>query len=89
MYPRSSTNPENLAKIGQVVFEIIGLTEIVKKVKYILRHRQNISPPSPGRANDKRRCVRCLVRSVQVNEYAELFSTVRRSASLTIRVSQC
>jgi len=31
VYIRSSTNPENLAKMGLVYFEITGLTEIVKK----------------------------------------------------------
>jgi len=32
-YSHSSTNPKNLAKIGLVDFEIIGLTGIVKKKK--------------------------------------------------------
>jgi len=30
IYIHSSTNPENLAKIGPVDVEIIGLTEIIK-----------------------------------------------------------
>jgi len=30
-YSDSSTNPENLAKIGRVDVKIIGLTEIVKR----------------------------------------------------------
>jgi len=30
IYSRSSTNPENLATVGPVDFEIIGLIEIVK-----------------------------------------------------------
>ena len=38
IYSHSSANPENLAKIGQVDFEIIGLTEIVTNKK----QQQNI-----------------------------------------------
>jgi len=40
IYSSSSTNPENLANIGSVGVEIIGLTEIVKNVK----QRQNSKP---------------------------------------------
>jgi len=38
VYLQSSTNPENLAKIGPVDVEIIGLAEIVKNKK----QQQNI-----------------------------------------------
>jgi len=39
-YSHSSNNPKNLAKIGLVDFEIIGLTGIVKKKK----QKQNMYP---------------------------------------------
>jgi len=46
IYSQSSINPVNLAKIGLVDVEIIGLTEIIKdKEKIIKKQRQNISPP--------------------------------------------
>jgi len=35
IYSYGSTNPEKLAKIGWVDFEIIGLTEIVKTKQHI------------------------------------------------------
>jgi len=40
-YSRSSTNPENLTKIGPADVEKIGLTEIVKSQ----RSREHIAPP--------------------------------------------
>ena len=43
IYLHSSTNPENLAKIGPVDVEIIGLTGIVKNKK----QQQNIQPAGP------------------------------------------
>jgi len=50
----SSTNPENLAKIGQVDFETIGLTGIVKNKK-IRNSSKTYSPPArfqqPGGLN--------------------------------------
>jgi len=33
VYGHSSANPENLAKIGLIDFEIIGLIGIIKKIK--------------------------------------------------------
>jgi len=56
IYSSSSTNRENLANIGSVGVEIIGLTEIVKNVK----QRQN-SKPAVGcfsTAGDQRRLLR-------------------------------
>jgi len=45
MYSRTSTNPQNLAKIDLVDFEIIGLTEVVKnKYKINKKQKQNIMP---------------------------------------------
>jgi len=45
MYSRTSANPQNLAKIDLVDFEIIGLTEIVKnKYKINKKQKQNIMP---------------------------------------------
>ena len=41
---RSSTNPENLTKIGPADVEKIGLTEIVKSQ----RSREHIAPPVPA-----------------------------------------
>jgi len=40
VYSHNFTNPKNLAKIGRVDFEIIGLTEIAKKKK----QKQKIQP---------------------------------------------
>jgi len=39
IYSKSSINPENLAKIGPVDYEIINLTEIAKNKK---KQKQNI-----------------------------------------------
>jgi len=47
----SSTNPANLVKIGHVDVGIIGLTEIVKKIKKetTAKHKSTFScAPSPG-----------------------------------------
>jgi len=41
IYSQTSTNTENLAKIGWVEFEIIGLTKIVK----IRNNFRTYSPP--------------------------------------------
>jgi len=38
IYSHSSTNRENLEKIGRVDFEITGLTEIVKNKKTAAEH---------------------------------------------------
>jgi len=38
IHSHSSTNPKNLAKIGPVDFEIIGLTVIVKKQETKAEH---------------------------------------------------
>jgi len=43
VYSHSSSNPENLAKIGPVDFEIFGLTKIVWKKNQ--KQQQNSSPP--------------------------------------------
>jgi len=44
IYSRSFSDPENLAKIGLVDFEIIGLTRIVKNKK----PKQNMQPAVPA-----------------------------------------
>jgi len=44
----SSTNPANLVKIGHVDVEIIGLTEIVKKIKKETAAKHKSCAPSPG-----------------------------------------
>jgi len=42
----SSTNPANLATIGPVDVETIGLAQIVKNKYKNKQQRQNVSPPS-------------------------------------------
>ena len=46
----SSTNRENLAKIGPVDLNIIDLREIVKNKEINKKQRQNISPPAAAAA---------------------------------------
>ena len=50
IYSHSSTNRENLEKIGRVDFEITGLTEIVENIK----QQQNMQPAGqrPGGINN-------------------------------------
>ena len=59
IYSHSSTNPENLAKIGLVVVEIIGLTRIVKNIDK-QKQRQNISPPVAAASEQPGRLMKCL-----------------------------
>jgi len=48
IYGRSSTNPANLAKIGQVDVEIIGLKEILKMDKQNVGQSSTlVRPPAP------------------------------------------
>ena len=47
MYNHSSANPENLAKIGPVDVEIIGLTETVKI--YYKKQQPNIQHAGPAK----------------------------------------
>jgi len=48
IYGRSSTNPANLAKIGQVDVEIIGLKEIFKIDKQNVGQSSTLArPPAP------------------------------------------
>jgi len=53
IYIHSSTNPENLAKIGPVDVAIFGLTEIIKNTRYKINNeqQQDINPPAARRAN--------------------------------------
>jgi len=57
IYSHSSTNPENLAKIG--LGEIIGLTRIVKNIDK-QKQRQNISPPVAAASEQPGRLIKCL-----------------------------
>jgi len=59
IYSHGSTNPEKLAKIGPVDFEIIGLTEIVKTKQHIAYCLPCLLLLSSRRANNKFLRIRC------------------------------
>jgi len=59
IYSHGSTNPEKLAKIGPVDFEIIGLTEIVKTKQHIAYCLPSLLLLSGRRANNKFLRIRC------------------------------
>jgi len=61
----SSTNPENLAKIDPVDFEITDLAEIVRNINiYNKKQQQNMSPPVAVAAGRNKTIAWCCIFSI-------------------------